>query len=185
MSANFDKRATVTVARRGPRRAAMLVATTLGLSTATMLGPIAATANAAPCGVSAYSAGVTVNTTSYAPDFRISITPTDNARWAQVSGRGREATVQLWHDVQGCVPGLYHGLADSIYQQIECHVIFGRIDSETGPTFDLESWHAPLATPDLKNYIDTRCLNNVTPGWKGTGRNLPGGLDQRSNSTIA
>ncbi|MFD6067264.1 hypothetical protein [Amycolatopsis lurida] len=185
MSVNSDKRGTTAAARRGPRRAAIVAVTALGLSTAATLGPIAATASAAPCGVSAYSAGVTVDTETNAPDFRISITPTDNARWAQVSGHGREATVQLWHDVQGCIPGLYHGLADSIYQQIECHVIFGRIDLGTGPTFDLESWHAPLGTPDVANYINTGCLNNVTENWKGTGRNLPGGLDLRTNPNMA
>ncbi|KZB86274.1 hypothetical protein [Amycolatopsis regifaucium] len=185
MSVNSDQRGTAAAARRGPRRAAMVAVTALGLSTAATLGPIAATANAAPCGVSAYSAGVTVDTETNAPDFRISIAPTDNARWAQVSGHGHEATVHLWHDVQGCIPCLYHGLADSIYQQIECHVIFGRIDPATGSTFDLESWHAPLATPDVANYVETGCLNNVTGGWKGTGRNLPGGLDQPANSTTA
>jgi hypothetical protein len=106
--------------------------------------------------------------TTYQADgtFNVHVSPTELARAVGTGERivGREYVVyQMWHAVQHCVPGLYGHLADSIYQQLQCHVWLG-IDSAsrvgTGPTYDLESWHLPLVDPGLKTYAASHCLNN-------------------------
>lgn len=105
--------------------------------------------------------------TTYQADgtFDVHVSPTESARALGTGERvfGREDIVyQMWHAVQHCVPGLYGHLADSIYQQLECHVWFG-IDSAsgygTGPRYDLESWHLPLVHPGFSAYVASHCLN--------------------------
>lgn len=170
-----------------PRRGAVIAAAaTVGLGAGALTVATSGVASAdTPCGVSDYSAGVTVDTTTYAPDFRISVVPTEKARNAQITGYGHDATVDIWHDVQACVPGLYDGLADSIWQQAECHVMYGRANFATGPTFDFESWRFPLADPNPVTYFQTQCLNANNRGEASLGRNLPGGLDLPGNGNIA
>ncbi len=91
--------------------------------------------------------------------FEIKVTPTSNTRYSSYVGGGTyelEAMHEIWHAVQACVSGLYGNLADSIYQQIECHVL-GTISGPLhagGPTFDFESWRG---TTDTSNYIPTKC----------------------------
>jgi hypothetical protein len=172
---------------RRPRRGAALAAPSAvahGAGVLTVATGGIASADT-PCGVSDYSAGVTVDWQTYAPDFRISVTPTEKARNAQITGYGHDATVDIWHDVQACVPGLYNGLADSIWQQAECHVMYGRANWKTGPTFDFESWRFPLADPNPVTYFQTECLDANNKGEAGLGRNLPGGLDLPGNGNIA
>jgi hypothetical protein len=90
--------------------------------------------------------------------FEIKATPTSNTRYAAWGGGTDEleAMNEIWHAVQACVPGLYGSLADSIYQQIECHVV-GTIGGPLnfgGDTFDFESWRG---TTDPANEIPSEC----------------------------
>ncbi|MCF6733629.1 hypothetical protein [Blastococcus sp. KM273129] len=116
-------------------------------------------------------------TTYYYADgsFKISVEPTQYARdngWTDYANRSRAMTNAIWHATQSCVPGLYNALADSIYQQIECHVWFGGLPNNnlrgyrTGDTWDFESTHLPLVNPGLRSYVDTACLSEdgVTEG---------------------
>lgn len=99
--------------------------------------------------------------------FKISFAPTDAGRFAWRDGYGWEATVDMWHDIQNCVPNLYDDLADSIFQQLECHQRGGEYTKPfvggyiTGPTYDLESRHEPLTNPDTLTYILTKCGNGL------------------------
>ena len=47
----------------------------------------------------------------------------------------------------------------------------------TGPTYDLESWHAPLSPPSIQGYAQTHCLNTLNVGQQGIGIIFPGSLD--------
>lgn len=110
------------------------------------------------------------------------MTPASKARWAAVKGDLHGATVTMWHAIQGCVPGLYHGLADSIWQQLDCHqwgaLIKNRDGSyATGDTYGLESWRIPLAGPGVGEYWRTECLNLINKDGEGSGVNFPGSLD--------
>lgn len=95
------------------------------------------------CGGNAYSSEIKVTDFTNG-GFKISATPTSNARWAVWNGNPRETTNEIWHAVQACVSGLYDDLADSIYQQIDCHVFIagggGTVFPLGGETWDFESW---------------------------------------------
>lgn len=109
-------------------------------------------------------------------DFRIKVSPADPA-WHAVGVR--EVTVVMWHSIQSCVPGLYGAVADSVWQQLECHQTFP-IEKASGPTWDLESWRPALVNPTTAAYIDTHCLNvqslfsETENGEPGYGINQPG-----------
>ncbi len=146
------------------RVAAATGATALTLGTLTV-GPLAGTALAhSPCGAGIYVKGITVEHVA-GPDFKIVLEPTTGGRLAS-AGDLRGSTVEMWHAIQSCVPGLYHGLADSIWQQLECHQMGalapdGRGGYATGPTYDLETWRIPLGQPSYDAYVRTRCLNTI------------------------
>ncbi|MDF3312585.1 hypothetical protein P3H15_47445 [Rhodococcus sp. T2V] len=146
---------------------------------------LASTASAAPsvsgCGANKYVAGISTKAVA-GPDYKIVLTPTSAARNAPAN---RDVTVSMWHQIQSCVPGLYGQLADSIWQQLECHqmIPIEKIGSRevTGPTYDLESWREALENPNPASYVNTHCLNenglgaeNGTPGY---GNNFPGYSD--------
>jgi hypothetical protein len=86
--------------------------------------------------------------------FVINIVPTDSGRY--IGGGG---TVEVWHTIQGCVAGLYGDLADSIWQQLDCHMTFGPLGGG-GAVFEFESWAPPLSFPTLFTYITSNCLND-------------------------
>ncbi|MGY1820503.1 hypothetical protein [Geodermatophilus sp. SYSU D00079] len=100
--------------------------------------------------------------------FKIKVTPTNLLRrigWIDFTSGDNSTTISMWHAVQSCVPGLYYSLADSIWQQLQCHV-WGSgspnktlSDWATGPTFDLESTALPLIYPGFRSYGATHCLN--------------------------
>ncbi|AXX31209.1 hypothetical protein APASM_3844 [Actinosynnema pretiosum subsp. pretiosum] len=78
--------------------------------------------------------------------------------------------VEQWHAVQNCVAGLYNDLADSIWDQLECHqalswIMWNREGSmwATGDTYELESWRPKLIRdfPRLPQYLVTECGNNL------------------------
>ncbi|MEV0679115.1 hypothetical protein AB0I60_21605 [Actinosynnema sp. NPDC050436] len=173
-----------TATTRPRRRVAMIAAG--ALFTAAMTSAVSTgTAQAEQrCGANPYVHNITV-TQGPGPDFTIKLKPTEAARNATLNRKAWDATVSMWHAVQGCVPGLYHQLADSVWQQLECHVYYGRANDLTGPTFDFESWHAPLPDPNWLNYGTSKCLNTQTNHWKGTGKLIPGALDLHGvNSNI-
>jgi hypothetical protein len=67
--------------------------------------------------------------------FKILLTPTWQAR---VAPDPWAATLEEWTAIQGCVIGLDGYLADSIFDQLQCHQYLAL--GPTGETFDLESW---------------------------------------------
>ena len=105
--------------------------------------------------------------------FKIHTTPTQAARdngptdwmWGW-----NDITVDMWHAAQSCTPGLYGSLADSIWQQLQCHVWGGPAEFATGPTYDLESWHHPLLSPGWQGYLNTHCLNRDDVDTGGNAR---------------
>jgi hypothetical protein len=95
---------------------------------------------------------------------RISLAPTSSARSAWGAGLGWASTVEMWHAIQDCVPDLYDDVADSVWQQLECHQRYATIrkpggDYATGDTYDLEVYANPLWFPNDLTYILSRCLN--------------------------
>lgn len=158
----------------------------------TVAGPNVGTASAAPCGANKYVESIKVEKIA-GPDFKIVLRPTTLARIQGMSQVARrEATVSMWHQIQGCVPGLYGSLADSIWQQLDCHEMFavekigvgGAYKDVTGPTFDFESWRLPLDHPNPASYIATHCLNEVNKGEAGLGNNFPGYLDLEAPNNV-
>lgn len=93
-------------------------------------------------------------------NFKIIVTPTPELR-DPIHSVDRDITVDIWHDIQSCVPGLYGGLADSIWQQLQCHQEFAVASFATGPTFDFESWHPALPNPGVGTYVSSHCLNKL------------------------
>ncbi|GAA4301201.1 hypothetical protein GCM10023178_06710 [Actinomadura luteofluorescens] len=100
--------------------------------------------------------------------FQIVLTPTTEARKdAAFSMTPRNAVVEQWHAIQGCVPGLYGDLADTIWDQLECHQLNSwlALPNEgdiwlTGATYDLESWRPTLPRwVNGQDLIVTKCLN--------------------------
>ena len=99
--------------------------------------------------------------------FKILVTPTYESRFS-LDPRG--TTVNMWHAIQSCVPGLYGSQADSIWDQLLCHQIGALVKREvdgyaSGETYDLESWRQPGANPT------NRCGNGLNaeadPGSEG------------------
>jgi hypothetical protein len=100
--------------------------------------------------------------------FQILVTPNGDARsYAAWALDQRAAVVEEWHAVQACVRGLYGDLADSIWQQLDCHQRMSwawdpkRGDWYTGATYDLESWRPPLSGANLVSELRTKCLNTL------------------------
>ncbi|WP_222724041.1 DUF2599 domain-containing protein [Streptomyces sp. uw30] len=133
------------------------------------LAPSAEAAPAAYCGPSKYVEKIEV--ASWGDNqFQIVLTPTQEARLnAAFSPTPRDAVVEQWHAIQACVPGLYGGLADTIWDQLECHQLNSWIAVPqegskwiTGDTYDLESWRPvlPRLVPG-EALIVTRCLNSL------------------------
>jgi hypothetical protein len=161
------KRATL-FRRTGRKPAASLIAAAAAIG---LIG-FAPSAEAAPapyCGSSKYVEKIEV--ASWGDDqFQIVLTPTPQARWdAAFSPAPRNAVVEQWHAIQACVPGLYGGLADTVWDQLECHqlnswIAVPREGSKwiTGDTYELESWRPvlPRAVPG-QDLIITRCLNDL------------------------
>ncbi|MFI6567031.1 hypothetical protein [Streptomyces sp. NPDC050534] len=157
-----------------PRRAGRKPAAALLALAAAALGlmGLAPSAQAAPapyCGPSKYVEKIEVASWGDG-QFQIVLTPTQGARWnAAFSPTPRDAVVEQWHAIQACVPGLYGGLADTIWDQLECHqlnswIALPREGSKwiTGDTYDLESWRPvlPRQVPG-QDLIVTHCLNSM------------------------
>lgn len=145
---------------------------------------VAPTATAAPpvvsnCGANAFVASIST-TPAGGPDYVIHLKPTLLGRQSNV-----RVVNDMWRQVQACVPGLYGDLADSIYQQLECHQTVP-LEVATGATYDLETWHEKLPGPNPVSYGLTHCLNQNPDGSpngnQGAGNNFPGYLD--INSTV-
>lgn len=100
--------------------------------------------------------------------FQIVLTPTNEARaHAAFALNPRDAVVEQWHAIQGCVSGLYGDLADTIWDQLECHQLNSWLilPNEggiwlTGDTYDLESWRPTFPRwVGGQDLIVTKCLN--------------------------
>ncbi|WP_157063552.1 DUF2599 domain-containing protein [Luteipulveratus mongoliensis] len=108
------------------------------------------------CGPSKYFSDISVERWSNG-DFKIIAWPTWEARTASDP---TAATIDEWHAIQNCVSGLYGTLADSIYDQLECHqhlaLVPGKNVWATGTTYDLESWRGTF-----DNWLGTRCGNEL------------------------
>ncbi|MEU8112728.1 hypothetical protein [Micromonospora sp. NPDC048947] len=149
------------------KRKVIAVVTAMVLATFGLVA-VAMPANAAaPCG-----AGKFVEKIERVPwdddQFQIVLTPTSEARWhAAFALDPRDAVVEQWHAIQRCVPGLYGALADTIWDQLECHqlnswIIFPKEDGNwlTGSTYELESWRPTVARwVNGQDLIVTECLN--------------------------
>ncbi|WP_107765640.1 hypothetical protein [Nocardioides terrigena] len=114
------------------------------------------------CGASEYLSEITV--TVWADEaFMISAAPTENARRSSDPGG---VTAAQWHAIQACVSGLYGDLADSIWDQLECHQHLALVPAvhdfafgwATGETYDLESWRGTFSAGD---WISARCGNEL------------------------
>ncbi|MCK8678413.1 MULTISPECIES: hypothetical protein [Streptomyces] len=116
--------------------------------------------------------------------FQIVLTPTPEARWhAATAVSPRDAVVEQWHAIQGCVPGLEGGLADTIWDQLECHQLHASVPAfregsmwATGETYELESWRPvlPRAVPG-GTLVFTQCMNLLggNPDGPGSGPRRP------------
>lgn len=95
---------------------------------------------------------------------KIVVTPTNLARAMYGIGPQQDpVTWAMWHTVQGCVSGLYGHVADTVYQQLECHRMYGLVPANgigTGPTYDLEVSQPALVDPNPYSYVRSHCLNN-------------------------
>jgi hypothetical protein len=140
------------------------VASTLG---AIILVP-AAHADPVYCGPSAFIQQIQVADWGNG-DFQIVVTPNDVAReWAAAGSHvdQRAAVVDEWHAIQACVRGLYGDLADSVWQQLDCHqrLSWAWLPFKgwlTGSTYDLESWRPKLSIANLATELATECLNRL------------------------
>ncbi|MBM9624429.1 hypothetical protein [Streptomyces zhihengii] len=152
--------------RRAGRGAAVSL-TAAGLATLglTVLAP---PATAAPyCGPSKFVQEIKVADWGDGA-FQIILTPTPEARWHAFTALSpRDAVVEQWHAIQGCVSGLEGGLADSIWDQLECHQVNSAVPAPregsnwlTGETYELESWRPvlPRAVPGGA-LVFTECMN--------------------------
>lgn len=131
------------------------------------------------CGANAFVSSIST-TPRGGPDYIIHLKPTYLGRQSNV-----RVVNDMWHQIQACVPDLYGDLADSIYQQLECHQMVPH-EAATGATYDLETWHEKLPGPNLVSYGLTHCLNQNPDGspngTPGAGNNFPGYRD--INSTV-
>lgn len=96
---------------------------------------------------------------------RISVTPTDAARLG--GGPGSPLTDLIWPEIQSCVPNLYGSVADSIFQQLQCHVLFSEAPAPelplryaSGNTWDFDTAFVPLSSPNPVSYYSSKCLNS-------------------------
>jgi hypothetical protein len=105
--------------------------------------------------------------------WQIHVTPKAQAR---VAPNPRQAVDTMWHAVQACKSGLTGRLADSIYQQLDCHQRLAAAPKwpwqwfsdtgedgifRTGNTYDLESWRPKLTGPDIFGQERrSHCLND-------------------------
>ncbi len=146
------------------RTAGAATASLLALSGAVALAPAAA-AEPLYCGSSEYVDHISVERWT-SGEFKIKVTPKSAARWAPDP---HAATVSEWHAVQNCVSGLYGGLADSIWDQLECHQYLAAVPAKpsnwssdsfwaTGGTYDLESWRGTF-TSDYPTWYSSHCGN--------------------------
>lgn len=96
--------------------------------------------------------------------FQIKVYPTSRARYAPDPW---EATYDMWSAIQDCVTGLEGELADSIYDQLECHqhgaaladvTTWDPWDYATGDSYDLESWRGTFG---VDSWPLTRCGNTL------------------------
>jgi hypothetical protein len=127
-----------------------------------------APANADPhfCGESDLVHEITVSQWDQG-QWQIHVTPKGAAR---VALNPRGAVDTMWHAVQACVPGLYRDLADTIYQQLDCHQRLSAVPwpgegsiFKTGDTYDLESWRPKLVEPDIFGQeVHSSCLNDLS-----------------------
>ncbi|WP_406300065.1 DUF2599 domain-containing protein [Embleya sp. NBC_00888] len=102
--------------------------------------------------------------------FQVVLTPTPQARLHAFAARNpRDAVVEQWHAIQRCVPHLSGGLADTLWDQLECHqlnswILLPREGSKwaTGNAYELESWRPvlPRAVPGAALVV-TECLNHM------------------------
>lgn len=134
------------------------VAAAVGVSVAAPSAAGADVPDVQSCGANAYVESIDVVPKSGTEsNFSIVVSPTEKARTNGLL-QDRNTTVSMWHQIQSCVPGLYGDLADSIWQQLECHQHFA-VENFTGSTYDLETWRYPLSDANYATYIDSRCLN--------------------------
>lgn len=148
-AADFHINTPVHQAQEGPELTALGIpnCADAGTSGGQQVSPSGTGGGWAPyCGGNDYVAEVQVQDYTQG-QFDIQVTPTSNARYAELSGFGPEATNEIWHAVQACVSGLYGTLADGIYEQIQCHVIGGLLGpiNAGGATYDLETWRPPVS----------------------------------------
>ncbi|MGE9809705.1 DUF2599 domain-containing protein [Janibacter sp. G1551] len=106
------------------------------------------------CGPSAYIEEIQVEPWSEG-QFKILVTPTGASRY-DVNPWG--VVEQMWYAIQDCVSGLEGALADSIWDQLECHQHFGALSFATGATYDLESWRG---TFDASDWVSSNCGNEL------------------------
>jgi len=133
------------------------VAAALG-AVATVAAAPSASATVLYCGSSEYVTSIRVQDFADG-NFKVIVTPTSSARTALDP---HAATVDEWHAIQSCIPGLYGSLADSIWDQLECHQGLALVPGEhgwaTGPTYDLETWHGTFSEGD---WLSTHCGNQL------------------------
>lgn len=149
------------------RAAVVGLGTVLAAGAVIVAGPAAAHADPVYCGPSKFIEQIQVADWG-GGRFQIIVTPNGEARnYAAWALDQRAAVVDEWHAVQACVRGLYGSLADSIWQQLDCHQRMSwawnpkRRDWFTGPTYDLESWRPPLSDANLVSELRTKCLNTL------------------------
>ena len=148
-----------------PARSIAIAAVTLltGTTLGAIMAPSSAQAWTPRCsGTSEYVAQVEVKR-SDTGSFAVVLTPTQAARdhSAWVIDQ-RPVVVEQWHAIQDCVADLEGDIADSIWQQLECHQIYAWIpDSHggyaTGSTFDLETNRPKLENPNVATYTLAKC----------------------------
>lgn len=160
------------------RRAAVLaVSVIIASAVGTVVFAAGAQADAIYCGESNYIQEIKKAdwVIDGKPAFQIIIYPKIEARVHAGLGvatrmpNERPVVVDEWHAIQACIRGLYDGLADSIWQQLECHQKLSwawnparnnwQGDWATGPTYDLESWRPPIPFANIATEAATNCLN--------------------------
>jgi hypothetical protein len=137
----------------------------MGLFAASIIGNIISAPDASAwtpyCGPSKFIEQIEVAKDG-AGNFKIIVYPTPGAReYSAFALNQRDAVVEEWHAIQACVSGLYGPLADSIWQQLECHQVLAWAWAPpngwlTGPTYDLESWRPPLDKPTFGSYLASK-----------------------------
>ena len=106
------------------------------------------------CGPSEYINGIQVEPWADG-QFKIEVSPTDASRYDIDPWN---VTEQMWYAIQDCVSGLSGDLADSIWDQLECHQHAGALSFATGATYDLESWRGTFGVAD---WVSSHCGNEL------------------------